>query len=170
MRWDNMAGVFPCSDGFIFITFDREWDILCDLMVSDGFAPPANPAEWSDPEYRRKNRTRIIEALAAWTHTYRVSQLFELGQSMRFPWAPVSAMSSLMDNPQLASRGYFSRLNQAEDIRNLPAPGIPFEYDGERGRIALRTHLAGEDNDEIYGQMLSLSAKEIAKLKKQNVI
>jgi benzylsuccinate CoA-transferase BbsE subunit len=170
MRWDNMAGIFPCSDGFIFITFDREWDILVELMASDGFNPPARPAEWADPLYRRQHHARINEAITAWTLTYRVSQLFELGQSMRFPWAPVSDMSSLLKNPQLESRGYFCSLSQADSVRDIPAPGIPYEFDGERGKMAFKTPLAGEHNHEVYRQLLSLSEKEISRLERNNVI
>ncbi|OGO17396.1 MAG: hypothetical protein A2Z02_05005 [Chloroflexi bacterium RBG_16_48_7] len=170
MRWDNMAGIFPCSDGFIFLTFDREWDILMDLMASDNYDPYFNSAEWKDPVYRRQRCSRIIEAITAWTRTYKVAQLFELGQSMRFPWALVSDMASLKENPQLKSRGYFSSTGLSGTTPELALPGMPCIFDGNRGIPTLKVPLAGEHNDEVYGQMLSLSEEEIARLKKNSVI
>jgi benzylsuccinate CoA-transferase BbsE subunit len=170
MRWDNLAGIFPCRDGFIFLTFDREWDILMDLMAADNYDPGLGAPEWKDPVYRQSNSGKLVEAISGWTRSYKVAQLFEIGQSMRFPWAPVWEMASLIHNPQLESRCYFSPLDYEGGTREMVAPGMPFEFDGERGQATFKTPSAGEHNLEIFGSMLHLSEKEIAGLKKANVI
>lgn len=145
-HWAESSAIFPCADGFIFITFEREWDTLVDWMASENMASEFENKAWQDMEYRRQNMPQVIQIISEWTKTHRVNELFETAQLMRFPWAPVETIERIMDNPQLNTRNYFS------------------------GFEDMQASLSGEHNHLIYSDKLGFSGKQINQLKKDGII
>ena len=83
---------------------------------------------WSDPEYRLKHHDHIRDVLQAWTLTHTKEELFELGQLMHFPWAPVASPMGVLQSPQLKARGFFVKESQSENGPKLKYPGMPYQF------------------------------------------
>ena len=69
---------------------------------------------WVKPVVDQLITGYIIQVLEKWTKTYTKSELFELGQLMGFPWAPVQSPMDLTHCPQLKSRDFFAPMDQPE--------------------------------------------------------
>ena len=146
LHWTDSSAIFPCSDGFIYITFEREWDSLVDWMASENMAGSLENNVWQDIQYRRQNIAQAIQTISKWTKTHKVDELFETAQLMRFPWAPVQTIEQVIDNPQIKTRKFF--------------PGI----------VNMKAPLMGEHNYLIYGSELGFFRNEISQLKKDGII
>ncbi|MBN1691790.1 MAG: CoA transferase [Dehalococcoidia bacterium] len=107
LQWNGAADLFPCRDGYILLTFNREWDTLVELLGSRDLAAELGQPAWSEESYRRQHIEDIQEVLSFWTCRHDRQELFRLGQDMRFPWAPVASIADVARNAQLRARRFF---------------------------------------------------------------
>jgi benzylsuccinate CoA-transferase BbsE subunit len=110
-HWNNAFRIFPCKDGFIFLSIYQQWETLVEWLASEGMAADLTGARWRDRGVREKGFDHIVKILEDWTLTHSVDELVEKGQLMHFPWARVTSIPELLNSPQLATRGYFNKHN-----------------------------------------------------------
>jgi len=170
LHWNNAFSVFPCKDGFIHMTLFQQWETLLELLDSEGMAEDLKDEIWEDEEYRHANIEHIIEIVGRWTKTHRVNELFELGQLMRFPWAPVHSPRQVLDSPQLKAREFFIPMDHPESSTTLMCPGSPYTFSSAFSGPQKPAPLPGEDNVRIYNGELGISRKELKRLSSLNVI
>jgi crotonobetainyl-CoA:carnitine CoA-transferase CaiB-like acyl-CoA transferase len=170
VSWNGSSAVFPCREGFIFMTFGREWSTLIELLESEHMAGELTEADWQNEEYRIAHVERIVEVITKWTMSHTVADLFELGQLMRFPWAPVSTPDEVFHSPQLRERGFFVEVEHHELKRFFTYPGEPWRFSGVEPVSTVRAPFKGEHNYAVYHDELGISGKDIEKLAEDNVI
>ena len=124
----NAFSIFPCKDGYIQIAIPGNWETLVEMMASDKRDGELLRPEWQDAAYRENNFKYILETVAAWTRRYPKRRLFELGQAMRFPWAPVESPAEVLKSPQHRARGFFVRMPLPEGGPRVPLPGFPCRF------------------------------------------
>jgi crotonobetainyl-CoA:carnitine CoA-transferase CaiB-like acyl-CoA transferase len=126
----GLSSILPCRDGYIEVTILRNWETLVELIASEGKAEDLAGQEWQDEAYRIAHFDHIAEVVEKWTKGHNRMELFELGQAMRFPWAPLCSLSEVLQSPQLAARGFFSEIALPRGADNVPLPGLPFKISG----------------------------------------
>ena len=119
--------------------------------------------------YRRQNLSHVLKVLERWTKNHTTAELFELGQSMRFPWAPIQTPGEVLANSHLQARGFFRKLDHPEMGRSLPYPGHPSPSQNLATRSA-RAPNVGEHNNQIYLEELGMSPAQLKKLAEMGVI
>ena len=124
---DDSFAVLPCRDGHIQLTVFRNWETLLELMRAEGKASELLDPKWRQKSYRAKHRRRILDAVSAWSRTHTRKDLFELGQAMQFPWAPIASPEEVVRSPQLRARRFFVRARLRKSNRGIPVPGLPFK-------------------------------------------
>jgi len=169
-HWTDTAGVLPSKDGHLFITFNREWETLVDLLDSEDMAADLKDEKWHDEYYRRQHADHIIAVLTAWTRTHTTRELVEMGQLMRFPWAPVCSVDEVFHSPQLQSRGFFTPVTHPETGSSLLYPGVPGRVSESSWRLRGRAPHIGEHNHQVYHDELGLTDEELTRLAARNVI
>jgi crotonobetainyl-CoA:carnitine CoA-transferase CaiB-like acyl-CoA transferase len=107
LQWNGSADLFPCRDNYIFLTFNREWDTLVELLGRREMAAEFRQPAWGEESYRRRHIEDIQEVLTFWACQHGSTELFSLGQDMRYPWAPVNSPGDVAQNVQLRARQYF---------------------------------------------------------------
>jgi crotonobetainyl-CoA:carnitine CoA-transferase CaiB-like acyl-CoA transferase len=152
-HWNNLFRLLPCRDGFIQITLFEQWETLVGWMESDGMAEDLADEKWRDPEYRLAHSDHVVGVLARWTRTHSRAELFELGQLMRFAWAPVQSPTEILGCPQLTARGFFEKAGTRD------SSGTPFP-----------APVAGKDNIAFYRNELNFSLEQIEALASQGII
>jgi crotonobetainyl-CoA:carnitine CoA-transferase CaiB-like acyl-CoA transferase len=133
-------------------------------MDSEGMAEDLKEEKYKGEDSRQSHRDHIIEVLQRWTKTHTTHELFELGQLMRFPWAPVYSPKEVLKSPHLKSRGFFVEVGHPEIGTFIQYPGAPYKFDGRSLDRWIRAPLIGEDNLEIYQRELGLSDEELRRL------
>lgn len=170
LHWNNAFFIFPCKDGFIHVTLFHQWETLIEWLDSEGMAEDLKDEKWRDEEYRHRHLEHIIGVFWRWTKTHTVGELFELGQLMRFPWAPVHSPKEVLNSPQLRARGFFVPMDHPEMGPNLRCPGLPYNFKPKFPTPHKRAPLLGEDNIKIYQKALGISQEELKRLSSLNVI
>ncbi len=120
--------ILPCKDGYIQITIPGNWETLVEVMASDKKGGKLLRPEWQDAAYRENHFEYILETVAAWTRRYTRRRLFELGQAMRFPWAPVESPTGVLKSPQLRARNFFVRMPLPGGGPRVPLTGSPYRF------------------------------------------
>jgi crotonobetainyl-CoA:carnitine CoA-transferase CaiB-like acyl-CoA transferase len=107
-HWNDAFRIFPCQDGFIFLSIFQHWETLVAWLASEGMAADLADARWLNREVRAREFDHIVKVLGDWTLTHHVDELVAKGQLMHFPWAKVTTVPELLGSPQLTARGYFN--------------------------------------------------------------
>ena len=126
--------------------------------------------EYCEEEYRLAHIDHILQVLEQWTKTHTAQELFESGQLIRFPWAPISSLKDVVSNPQLKARGFFIDVEHPELKRSISSPGSPYKFSHASTDRCRRPPLVGEDNVRIYQGELGLSDEELQRLSSLGVI
>jgi len=164
-------GVFPCQGEDVWcaieIESDDAWQALGDAL--------GRPSWMADPGLAtlpgRSQHIDTIEAkLAAQTRRFGAKELVTLLQARGIACAMVETSRDVMEDRQLAARGYWREIDHAEMGRitvNLP----PF-FSTEEGRTRdpAPPPLLGEQTREIVTTLLGLSDSECTRLMNEQVL
>jgi len=170
VHWNNSFCILPCKDGHILIAPFQQWETLVEWMDGEGMAEDLKDECYAEEAYRLGHRDHIIHVLEQWTKSRTARELFELGQLMSFPWAPICSPADVLDSPQLKARQFFKDVDDPEGGPFLQCPGIPYRFGHSPSRPWKRAPLPGEDNLQIYREELGLSEEEIGRLSSMGVI
>lgn len=170
LYWNNAFRIFPCLDGFILISLFYQWETLIEWLDSEGMAGDLTDTRWLDETERLSHIQHIITVLEAWTLKHNVDELVETGQLMHFPWARVSSIQDVVNNPQLNERGFFIDTVDEASGQIYKFPGTPVKMSESPWQVNSKIPVAGEFNTEVYQNRLGLSQKEIAELEREGVI
>ncbi len=133
-HWNNAFFISPCRDGHILMTLSQQWETLIEWLDSEGMAEDLREEKWCNEDYRQQHADHIIEVLQRWTKTHPREELFELGQIMRYPWAPVYSPREVLDSPHLRARGFFIEWEHPDTGASLKCPGQPYTFRRSSGK------------------------------------
>jgi crotonobetainyl-CoA:carnitine CoA-transferase CaiB-like acyl-CoA transferase len=160
-HWNDLFCILPCRDGFMQITPFLQWETLVALLDQEGMAGDLTSEAWSNESYRLENRECAIAVIRKWTATHTVDELFELGQLLRLPWAPVVSPRQVPESPQLKARDFFPESS---------SPGLPYKFSSVPLPAPAPAPQPGQDNEEIYVRDLGLSREYLASLSTMGVV
>jgi crotonobetainyl-CoA:carnitine CoA-transferase CaiB-like acyl-CoA transferase len=148
----------------------QQWETLVEWMENEGMAEDLKDEKYREEGYRDSRMNHILQVLGQWTRTHTAQELFESGQLMRFPWAPISSLKEVLSNPQLKAREFFVDVEHPEMKRSISYPGSPYKFSHASADGWKRAPLIGEDNVRIYQGELGLSDTELQRLSSLGVI
>jgi crotonobetainyl-CoA:carnitine CoA-transferase CaiB-like acyl-CoA transferase len=170
LSWNHEFCIVPCKDGFMLLTLLRQWDSLLEWLDSEGMADDLRDERWNDEQYRLHHLDHIIAVVKRWTQTHTKEELFQMGQAMGFPWAPVSALKEVAESPQLRERGFFVPIAHPELGTDIPYPRLPYICTPPMTMKQRRAPLIGEDTGRVLQGELGLSDEELKRLAHQGTI
>ena len=174
-RQDDSSCLLPCKDGYILLMIDRDWDILVAWLDSEGMARDLKEERWQDEQYRRQHWNHIVDTLTYWTKTHTRAELFELGQLMHLPWAPVASLEEMVNSAQLLGRNFFVSVEHPElagaglKPHAYKYPGVPYKFGSSTTKLR-RAPLIGEHNTQVYQEILGLSIGDLERLSASKII
>jgi crotonobetainyl-CoA:carnitine CoA-transferase CaiB-like acyl-CoA transferase len=148
---NSLFHILPCKDGFIQMTILKNWETLVEIMDSEQMAGDLTEQKWLEASVRTEQMQHIVDLLSEWTLRHTKNELFHLGQSMRFPWAPVANHAEVLESPQLQARNFFIPASVHENGPVIRLPGAPYRYDPPAAP------LPGEDTLQVL-KLLNISA------------
>ena len=170
LHWDRGFCIFPCRDGFVLLTLFQQWQTLVEWMASENMAEDLVDKKWEDEKYRREHIDHVIKVISRWTKIHESQELYEMGQSFRFPWAPVRSPRDVLKCPQLKARKFFMDVNCLENSQILEFPGSPCKYGMPLPENWKAPPRIGEHNNQIYHGELGMPLQEIERLHSLGVI
>ena len=170
LSWNNAFCIVPCKDGSILVTLLHQWETLVEWMDGEGMADDLIDERWSDEQYRLQHRDHIIEVLKRWTKTHSSRELFDSGQLMGFPWAPIHSPKEVLESPQLKARRFFEAIGHPEIGASLKYSGLPYKFSAPVLKQVRRAPLIGEDNVQVFQGQLGLTREEVQRLSSSGAI
>jgi len=150
----------------IAVTSDDVWGKFCRAI--------GNPAWCREPRFadavnRYQNQDEMDKLIEAWTVQHTHYEVMQLLQSAGVPAGPVLDAEELLAEPHLNARGYYETMPHkvAGSFREIG----PFAlFSRTPLHIRLPAPCFGEHNQYVLGQLLGMTADEIAVLKQENII
>jgi crotonobetainyl-CoA:carnitine CoA-transferase CaiB-like acyl-CoA transferase len=164
-------GVYSCKDGYAaIVAFRPEW--MKGLLDAMG-----KPELLSDPRFssrgpRMKNAAILNTMIEEWSQALTTGQLVdELFVKRAVPAVRVRTPSEVLSDPKLQARGAVMRLEHPM-MGAAQAYGIgnPVQFSKASAQFDVPAQDIGAANEEIYGQVLKMSAREMQELREAGVI
>ena len=155
------TGLFPCKDGMIYLMAAGigagRFRQTTTQWLLDGGAPAEefNDARWHDPVFlgSEEAKARFAEIFIPFAASKTKNELYVDGQRRRIPICPLSTTADLMENEQLAFRGFFQSTTHTNSGRSLLMPGAPYQLSDSPWRIGRPSPLLGEHTAEIISAL-----------------
>ncbi len=152
--------ILPCKDGYVVVIPGASGFPQRGMVAEGSVSPMAlmmeNP-ELDQTEFFKSGQARMVrwqefdELLLPWLREHDAQEIVLTAQALRMPFAPVPSVKDLLEDPHLAERGYFQRIDHPE-AGELPYAGPPFRMTETPPQIA-RAPLLGEHNESVLTEL-----------------
>ena len=154
--YDRNFAVLPCRDGHILMTILQNWETLIEILAGENSAGDLVEKEWREQRFREAHFDHVIEVVKGWTGLHTKQELYELGQAMRFPWAPVASPGEVMESPQLQFRRFFIDIAPFGKGPGTTIPGRPYRFSSFSLPAARPAPSPGEHTAQILEEFASV--------------
>ena len=173
-------GVYQCrgEDRYcaIAVNGDEQWTAFCQVL--------GNPKWSQDSRFatafsRLNNQEELDWLVGEWTIGFSAEEVMDKLQASGVPASIVSKGQDLHDSEHLKARDFYRETDYYVAERGTPASqweegssiswSMPFNMSKTPVEFGKYTNI-GEDNSHVFGELLGLSAAEIARLSEKEVI
>ncbi len=159
---------FETKDGMMVIgaANDKLWVKLCEVM--------GRPELASDERYDKnpKRVERYMElrpVIQEWTRSYTTKEVVELLLENGVPASPINNLAQVVEDPHAQAREMFVHV-QHPAAGDTVLNGSQFKMTETDPQIERPAPLLGQHNEEVYRELLGLSAGQIDELAKQGIV
>ncbi len=166
-------GCYPCAgeDRWIVIAVsgDLEWRGLCEAMGRKDWAADQR---FAGSLGRWQHREELDSMLAAATSAWDAHRLMNALQAAGVPAGAVLDSKDLLFDPHLRERRFYevTQHHPSTGMPPLPYASRPWKLSETPAISPKAAPLMGEHNEFVFGELLGLSAAEIARLEQDGVI
>lgn len=164
------SNIYRSSDGkWVVIAANAEslWKRLCETI--------GRPDLLEDPRFethrdRGQNMAELDEIIGEWAGRHDAEEIDRIMAEAGVVSGPVNSIEDIFSDPHMKAREMLIEMEDPE-LGELAAPGIVPKLSETPGAAAFTgAWELGERNAEVYGDLLGLSAAEIAELGEEGVI
>jgi benzylsuccinate CoA-transferase BbsF subunit len=150
----------------IAVATDDEWKALCTAMDKPELA---EDERFSEVERRWSRQEEIDGIVGEWTADRDAHELTRRLQEAGVAAAPSLSNKALFEDPHLKERGVFVQVDHPHLGKDwVLSP--PFQLSETPASIRRHAPSLGEHNQQVFGDLLGMSAGEIEKLAEERVI
>lgn len=164
------SNIYPTSDEkwvIIAANFDPMFVRLCEAMGQ----PELAQDERFNGHLARGNHVEILDGLITeWTKGHTASQLTEILEKHNVVVGPIYTIADIAKDPHFKARGMIQRV---EDPRydDIAVPGFAPKFSRSESEVAwLGRAEPGDDNADVYGNLLEMDEDEMDALRKDGII
>ena len=117
---------------------------------------------------RVEHEAEIDAVITEWTGGLDSGAALDLLEEARVPSGPIYSVADMMENEHFQARGLFEEVDV--NGRKLKVPAMVPKLSATPGRTDWAGPEVGAFNDEIYRELIGLSAEEMDRLKEAGVI
>lgn len=173
--------LWPCADGFVLWALGAgaqqgsriSTQALIRWMDDEGMAGDLLAVNWeqlSAATLDQETYDRLSKPFLAFFAQHNKQELFEGAIARAIQLAPVNELSDVASSPQLAARDYWVDVPHPQLDTALRFPGAPVRLSATPWLAPSAAPTPGEHNEDVYRELLDLSASEIKRLASCGVI
>jgi crotonobetainyl-CoA:carnitine CoA-transferase CaiB-like acyl-CoA transferase len=159
---------YRASDGWFYLQADlpAQWDRLAKEILSP---EQIDSGKFATEAARSENKDELDDIFNAWIKERTKEEAFQILGDAGVPCSPAYSLKEVASHPYLRERGILQEIDDPRLGRmTVLSPRIRFA--DEPVVKARYAPLLGEQNDEVFGDLLGLSQDQISTLHEQNVI
>jgi benzylsuccinate CoA-transferase BbsF subunit len=150
----------------IAVANDEEWNALCSVMGTPAWT---QNEDFSTIYSRWQNRAQLDELIGKWTISYTHYEVMELLQSAGVAAMPSFSAEEILSDPHVKARGLINEV-QHPVLGKKVVVNPSWKHSETPARIHKASPLLGENNEEVFGDLLGMSKEEIRKLEEEKII
>lgn len=161
------AGMFKGRDRYFFIiALTHQWEPFCDAVKMPELK---TDPRFRDPATRIENRYALAAIIEKWIAEVGDDVAQKMLEDGRIPVAPILEVEEAMAHPHLIERETVRTISD-RSIGDFQVPGNPLRFSEFPGHLPLIAPYLGEQNADVLGEYLGMSAAEVAQLEKDGVL
>jgi len=169
----TVTGIVPtntyrCRDDKFVVIGGNADSIFKRLMTAAGRPDLAEDPRLEDNTGRVKHEAEIDGAISAWTATLDSAAVLDRLETAAVPVGPIYSVREMMADPHYQAREMFEKVDVNGESLRLPA--MAPKLSATPGETRWAGPDVGSHNQEIYGELLGLSAEELRQLADDGVI
>jgi formyl-CoA transferase len=162
------VSVYQTSNGYVYLAVgnDRQWK----TMTSQDMFKSLDKPEYEKNAGRIGDVENLNAAINAITRNYTSEELIDLFTSITVPISKINTVTEVISDPLVENRLLHARDPvSGTRITLAPPPNMTPFLTGSQQQLSFPPRF-GENNQQIYGEMLGYSDDELARLKEQGII
>ena len=172
----RLEGIAPSN---IYRTADGSWVVIAAnqdtvfrrLCAAMGQPELAGDSRFVDHVARGRNQDELDTIIGDWAAQRQPDDIIETLSAAGVISGPINTVAEVVRDPQLRARGMLVEHYDERIGRNVLGPGIiPVLSETPGGVRNAGPARPGQHNDEVYGDLLGLTADEIADLETEGVL
>jgi len=154
--------VYIAKDGYVVITIVTigQWHQLLHVIGRDDLL---NVKEYTNQLERIQHRQEIDVLVTEWTRTRTVQEIEAILGDNHLPCSPVLGLDKVVSDPQILDRNMMIEIEQMISGK-IKVPGSVFKMTETPGDPTLTAPFLGQNNFEVFHDMLGMNDKEIEEL------
>jgi formyl-CoA transferase len=176
LRSNSPSGLFPCAPGgpndFVHIYGSRNNDVGNQqwnrLLETIGRPDMIGDPRLETPELRYQHNDLVDEIVSGWTMTLDKKAVMEQLGAAKIPVGAVYDTDELQQDEFLREHEIFVTVDHAA-WGPLTIPGSPIRLSRSPVDI-VAAPLLGQDNTDVYGELLGLSEKDVKELQGDGIV
>ena len=165
------SNVYETGDGKWLAVGGNGENVFRRLALLLGQPELADDPRYSTNQARIANNAYLDEIIGAWVQSMPLAEARALLDAAGVPAGPVMSIADIAVDPQFQERGMLAQVPDARMPDGVAVmSGIMPRLTATPGTIRSTGGVLGADNDAIFGDLLGLSAEEMAQLAKDGVI
>jgi formyl-CoA transferase len=170
----KLAGIVPtntyrCRDGKYVIIGGNGDSIFQRLMRAAGRPDLADDPRLAKNPGRVQHEAEIDRAIEAWTSQHSYAEVHAALEQAEVPAGPIYSIADIANDPQYAARKMFERVTLPGG-RELKIPAVVPKLSDTPGETRWIGPRLGAHNQEVFGDLLGLSERELHELREQGVV
>ena len=163
-------GAYSCRDPDSWVTVSvgnqKEWEGLCQALGKEELV---TDPRFDTTEKRRQNHDELDAIIGEWTYDLDKYQAAHRLQRYGVPAGPVLNVRDQFGDPHVRAREMLV-LTDHPSVGPREYPGIPWKLKRAPGRVQRPAPTLGQHNNQVLGDLLGLSARELEDLEHQGII
>ena len=166
-----IGDIFKCAPGgdndyvYMLCTTPEMWNAIWNTV---GRPDVINDPRYSDRKERAKNIDELLAIIEAWTGQRSKHEVMKLMGEAGVPCGAILDSVELLNDPHMRERGMVVTVDHPARGK-FTMPGCPIRLDDSPVDVKAAP-LLGQHNNEIYGQLLGMTAGDLEQLKEQGVV
>jgi crotonobetainyl-CoA:carnitine CoA-transferase CaiB-like acyl-CoA transferase len=159
----------PASDGYFILGTgtERQFRGFCDFAGDPGFY---KDARFDSNANRVRNRQACVERVSALTRRHPIAFWLEKLPALSIPCGPVNTIDQAFADPQVRARNMVVELPHSATGKAEQYIASPIKMSKTPPAYRRAAPMLGEHTEEVLGEMLGLSAGEVAGLRDKGVV
>lgn len=151
----------------IAVATDEEWNSLKKVMGNPEWAE--NAEKYGGVLARWQNRKELDGQIAQWTKDFTTYEVTELLQEAGVAAMPSMNAEEILTDPHTKARELFTEVDHPA-LGNQVVMKPAWKFSETPARIRKPGPLLGEDNGDVFGNLLGMSEAEIKKMEEAEII